>query len=307
MRVGALGRSHNLVHRQVFAAILDVLHYGGGKEHRLLCFVFVFTNNKSTTKRQLKTCYLDWTSLNTYIHLLIDNAELFAQPLDVEAGELVVVDENGAVRGIVEALEELHARRLAAAGAADERDRLAGLDLDAERVERVDLRPRRISERHVAELDGAEHLVRPEAFVRVAVYGRLAFEDLEELDGGDARLRQTGNLREHQIDRLHHREHVHEHEYDFANGVLGQARRLVHNAGELEAVPEDERVADVVEQDAAAHEQADQVALAHLVLLRLVQSRLIPTQALFFCLVNLNLKQLVNVKTCLVCSFWTPL
>ena len=56
---------------------------------------------------------------------------------------------------VVESLQQLNARRLAAAGRADERDFLSGREREVERLEHADLLSRRVAELGVLEADVA--------------------------------------------------------------------------------------------------------------------------------------------------------
>src|SRR5690606_23482007 len=83
--------------------------------------------------------------------------EAYAAPhvLGIGLRDVDAVDQNAARIRVVEAEQELKRRALARARRADERDRLAGLHLEREVVERRHLRPRRIAEADVLELDPA--------------------------------------------------------------------------------------------------------------------------------------------------------
>ena len=77
-----------------------------------------------------------------------DHADVVAQAREREVADVVAVDPDRAVGHVVEAGEEPRDRRLAGAGPPDERDRLAGSQVQ---VEVRSARPcRRVAERHVA-------------------------------------------------------------------------------------------------------------------------------------------------------------
>ncbi len=60
--------------------------------------------------------------------LLAHQPHLDAQPLELQAAQVAPVQQHAAGRGVVEALDEAHHRALAAAAAANQRNRLAGGD-----------------------------------------------------------------------------------------------------------------------------------------------------------------------------------
>ena len=129
VRVRVLGSAHHLVEAHVSATVANVLNDGRVEEHRLL----------------------------------VHNAQILAQPLDVQRANVTTIDEQSALSRIVEALEELNARRLAASRRADQSDRLTGRDCQAQIVERSYLGSRRIAERDTAKLDVTAHLLRLQA------------------------------------------------------------------------------------------------------------------------------------------------
>ena len=98
--------------------------------------------------------------------LLVDDTDVRAQPAQVERLDFLAVDKDRAARRIVEALQQLHTRRLAASAAAHERYGRARLDLETQRVEYGHFGSRRILETNVPELDFADQVVRLVAFAR---------------------------------------------------------------------------------------------------------------------------------------------
>ena len=85
--------------------------------------------------------------------------------------------KNGAAIDVVEALEELNARRLAAARRADQRHRFARIHANSQRVECARVGPRRVRELDALEFDAtgyAPHLLGLSAF-RVQLDSWLLF------------------------------------------------------------------------------------------------------------------------------------
>ncbi len=88
--------------------------------------------------------------------VVVDNRDLRAQLVRIERADVGAVDEDGSGGRVVQARDELHERRLARAGRADEGDRRAGLDVERDVAQRglvVGLVT--VDERHVAQLDAA--------------------------------------------------------------------------------------------------------------------------------------------------------
>ena len=69
--------------------------------------------------------------------LLQHDADLAAQPGDVDHREVDAVDQHAAALGHVEPLDQLGERALAGAGGADDADDLAGLDAEADVVQHL--------------------------------------------------------------------------------------------------------------------------------------------------------------------------
>ena len=67
--------------------------------------------------------------------ILQHDAELAAVRAQLELAQVVAVDADRALVGVVEAADELRRRRLAAARLADEREAAAGRDVDVDRVQ----------------------------------------------------------------------------------------------------------------------------------------------------------------------------
>ena len=84
--------------------------------------------------------------------VLRDDADAAAQGLERDPVDALAVDHHGARLDVVEAQDQLQHRALAGAARADQGDRLAGRDGEAEVGQRRMLRPRRIAEGDVVEL-----------------------------------------------------------------------------------------------------------------------------------------------------------
>jgi hypothetical protein len=87
--------------------------------------------------------------------LLRYDPELPAEGAEIERAQVGAVDLHLAAGRIVEASNELHDRRLAGAGLADQRDTLARRDLEIHACERLTRRGTGIGEVHTAERDAA--------------------------------------------------------------------------------------------------------------------------------------------------------
>jgi hypothetical protein len=85
--------------------------------------------------------------------VLEDDGEVLAQGLQVPLAHVHAVEQYRAALHVVEAHEEVGDGRLARAGVADERDRLAGLDREGDALENPLVLL--VGEPHVAELDAA--------------------------------------------------------------------------------------------------------------------------------------------------------
>ena len=116
--------------------------------------------------------------------LLIDDRQMSSQPRQLKFLHVRVVDVHRTLDRVVETLQQLHARRLAAAGRADERHRLAGFDLEVDAVEERDIGPRRIVEWHGAKLDVTIELDGPRALVRQRVDFGHSIDDGEYFVAG---------------------------------------------------------------------------------------------------------------------------
>ena len=117
--------------------------------------------------------------------LLAHDAELSAQPVQVELFDVLAVERDRAARRIVEALDELRDRRLAAARAAHKGHALAVLDVESQRLENLGVRPRRIGELDVfyGHVRLELFLVELVAHARLPVVnGRHALQQLEHRD-----------------------------------------------------------------------------------------------------------------------------
>ena len=121
--------------------------------------------------------------------LLLDQADLPAEPAQLELAEVDAVEEQRAALRVVEALEQPADRRLAGAALADEGDHRPGRrderdPLEHRRVGRV-----RVVEADVTQLDGAAAGGRRVADAKGD--RRLALEQLEEAADRDERLGQA--------------------------------------------------------------------------------------------------------------------
>ena len=97
----ALRGLHDFIHRRVGLSVADVLQNRVGKQE----------------------------------HVLLHNADIPAQALLREAANIQPVKKDFAGRDVIKARDELAERRLAAAGGADDRDGLAGGDMERDIVE----------------------------------------------------------------------------------------------------------------------------------------------------------------------------
>ena len=71
------------------------------------------------------------------VDVLLDDADVLPQALEGDVLDVLPVDEDAASRHLVEAGDEVAERRLAAAGRADQRQTLTGLDVKADMVEHL--------------------------------------------------------------------------------------------------------------------------------------------------------------------------
>merc|ERR1719502_735588 len=167
-RARVLERAHDLLVAHVVEAVRDVVADRGVEEHGVL----------------------------------VDDHAARAQEVHVVLGERHVVEQDRAARRLVQPLQQAHAAALAAAGAADERDLLPGLDDEREAVEHGLARVGRVREVHVAELDLAAEARRPQPAREDGAHG-----EREELRALDRRRRALarGVLRRVRLLRRRHR------------------------------------------------------------------------------------------------------
>ena len=85
--------------------------------------------------------------------LLSDDADLFPQATQIRLAQVDSVDQHKPVIGVVKSRQQPEECRLPASVRPDERNRLTGLDVQADRGERWQLGTGRIRERDVAKLD----------------------------------------------------------------------------------------------------------------------------------------------------------
>lgn len=96
-----------------------------------------------------------------------------------EKGSDQLVATHLSVEGIVEPLNELDTGGFAASGFAYERHRFATIDLQVQRLEHLDVLPRRVAERNVSELDLALDGVQPSALLAETIDRRHAIDHIE--------------------------------------------------------------------------------------------------------------------------------
>jgi hypothetical protein len=115
---------------------------------------------------------------------LAHDRELRAVFLQIVVCERDLVDEDGAARRVVEALEQLHNRAFTAAACAYQRDELAGLGADADAAQDPVVGAARVREANVLEFDFA---VQALDFLTVGGpvidFGDAVDEGLEEFGG----------------------------------------------------------------------------------------------------------------------------
>ncbi len=119
---------------------------------------------------------------------LTHERDLFAQALELVFAHIVTIHANRAFIDIIEARQQIHERRLAAAGAPDDGDHLPCFDPERDVFERRAL-ARRIRERRMLELDLSAHALRNAHPTRRL--GRLIQELEEALTGSDALLQRA--------------------------------------------------------------------------------------------------------------------
>ena len=150
--------------------------------------------------------------------LLRHVADLVAQGLQVVVAHVHAVDQHLALAGVIEARHEIDKRRLAGAGGADERHRLAllGGEVDAfqHRLARIRVGEADVAEFHGASLTGFGHVG---GGFGAVLDDRLGVEYLHDA------------LRGHVGARPEHEHHAHEQEaHDDLHGVVGKH----HHVGE---------------------------------------------------------------------------
>lgn len=91
--------------------------------------------------------------------LLGDHADLLPQPFQIVALEITPVDADPAVEWVIEALDEMETRGLAASRAPDKGHGRARIDPIGDVAQNRYVRSRRVVERHRIELDIANELV----------------------------------------------------------------------------------------------------------------------------------------------------
>jgi len=142
-----------------------------------------------------------------------------AEPLEVERAEVVPVEEQRSLHGVVEALEEGDDSGFAGAALADERERLTRGEVERKVGEDGLGRARGVGKDDVAELDGAGALFGREPERREGVDLRFTVDDGEDcFDGGDG-FRNPGRhpncgaeadaREEHRIEHLEHLHKLH--------------------------------------------------------------------------------------------------
>jgi len=112
--------------------------------------------------------------------VLQHHAEQVAQVVARHVVRVDAVDSNATVVDLVEAQEQVHERRLARAGGADDRHGLAGLDVQREVLDERSVRD--VAERHVFERDVAARVLQHDRRDRVGLLLRLV-EQLEDALG----------------------------------------------------------------------------------------------------------------------------
>ena len=166
--------------------------------------------------------------------LLLDVADLVAERLQGVGPQVLAVDPDRALGGIVEARDEVDQRRLALAGRADDRAHLAGRDFEVDVLE--DELVRLITKSDVVEGDVAGEARRGLRVRRLREEG-ITVQDLLDAVHADGRL--GGRVR-HLREVLHRLEHLAEVEEEDDQ----RARRHLVPEDEARAVPEDEGGAD---------------------------------------------------------------
>mmetsp|Transcript_110418 Transcript_110418/g.344213 ORF Transcript_110418/g.344213 Transcript_110418/m.344213 type:complete len:360 (+) Transcript_110418:2400-3479(+) len=206
LRIGGLGGRLALALRRALAAVGDVLEDAASEEHGLL----------------------------------LDQRHLLPQPAEVEGRDVVAVQADRALVRGVEALEQGNCRALPRATGAAEGCGDAGLDLEIEVREHGRIRPGRVAEGDVAELNLALDTVVALAALGVGIDGRGAVEGVKNVVHGRLRLLLVGAP-------LRGR--------GGARGGEHQREEDVQDAVRLYPPPADEEIGD--EDDAAEHQEGD--------------------------------------------------
>jgi len=91
------------------------------------------------------------------------------EPLEVEAAQVVAIEVHRPALGVIEALNKRDDCALATPRRPNKRNTLPNWNSERERVQNNLLRPRRVTERHVAQLDLSAHLLGLQAGLRLYV------------------------------------------------------------------------------------------------------------------------------------------
>lgn len=159
------------------------------------------------------------------------------------------VDQHLARGGPVPALEQADTRRLARSGATDQRERLAGLDDEAEALEHLDAGARRIGEAHVAKLDAPANVLgrAQRRLVGGGVDVRVAIDHVVERCGdatrrGERRQRLANHAERHGTDQ--NGEERHKHVADVVEAAVVEQRRAVPERERLNELHDEQRSTD---------------------------------------------------------------
>lgn len=134
------------------SSVADILHDGSCKEHRLLAH----------------------------------QADLLAQPLDVQLADVVAINPHGPSRRVIEPLQKRHDGALAAAARPNQRDSLARIDRQRVLAAHVGIRPRRVRKSDTVDIDLARDRRELLAVVRAGIDDGLTFDDRERSVGHGA-------------------------------------------------------------------------------------------------------------------------
>ena len=127
------------------------------------------------------------------VDVLLDDADVLPQALEGDVLDVLPVDEDTASRHLVEAGDEVAERRLAAAGRADQRQTLTGLDVKADVVEHLVVVVG-VLEADVLEADGTRAGLQGLCVLGI-LDGHRGVHDLRKaLDAGHAALELLGEL-----------------------------------------------------------------------------------------------------------------